>query len=127
MWNMPTHKEEPWEQDRRRVGDQRARETWEKRRRELGLPVEGWSSGPGARAVAGAGMQIRATAAVDPWTAVQRLIVIVALGGVLVTLTILLVLAVREQREEEAVAVRAPVVHGSGNRQSAGNTAVFQR
>jgi hypothetical protein len=37
MWNMPTHDEEPWEHDRRRLGDARARALWERRRRELGL------------------------------------------------------------------------------------------
>jgi hypothetical protein len=37
MRNMPTNDEEPWENDRRRLGDARARALWERRRRELGL------------------------------------------------------------------------------------------
>jgi hypothetical protein len=102
MWNMPTHKEEPWERDKQRVGEQRARETWEKRQRELGLALGGWSSGIRAR------QQPGAVVGRDSRTAAQRLLVILALGGVLVALTILLVLAVRERREEASM---APVTH----------------
>jgi hypothetical protein len=94
MWNVPTYREEPWERDRRRVGEQSAREAWEKRQRELGLPLGGWSSSTGNRT------QASAVVAHGPWTAAQRLLVIVALGGVLVTLTVLLALAVLERREE---------------------------
>jgi hypothetical protein len=37
MRNMPTHEEEPWEHDRRRLGDSRANAIWEQRRAQLGL------------------------------------------------------------------------------------------
>jgi hypothetical protein len=38
MWNVPTHEEEPWEPDRRRLGDHRANAIWERRRRQLSQP-----------------------------------------------------------------------------------------
>jgi hypothetical protein len=41
MRNMPTHDEEPWEHDRRRLGDAKARVLWEQRRREMGLRERG--------------------------------------------------------------------------------------
>jgi hypothetical protein len=121
MWNVPTHKEEPWERDRRRVGEQRAREAWEKRQRELGLPLGGWSSGTSAR------KQTGAVLAPDPWTAAQRLLVIVALGGVLITLTILLVFAIREQREEAGGASATSTPARLLSPQNARSTAVLQR
>jgi hypothetical protein len=37
MWIVPTHEEEPWEHDRRRLGDVRAQAVWDARRERLGL------------------------------------------------------------------------------------------
>jgi hypothetical protein len=94
MWNMPTHEEEPWERDRRRLGDAEARTIWEGRRKEMGVS---WASRRSERPAD----EARAV----PMTAAQRLVTIALVGTALV---ILLVLAELWLRSEGTTGLRGP-------------------